>query len=171
MKGELALLEEIDDLGPSSSIAQEQSWRASAYLGDPIDATSNTDTRKQFQNLVHMWAETGESSISSMDGKVSGRPIQRRRTTKLQLQLLHQNQNPKDSEPYVSEHPDLWEPDKPDRTVTGKGILAALTKFRQPKPPKHAVFSGDLDQTLAIAEQEEPEWKSQSLMQSEELLL
>lgn len=68
---ELALLEEeMDGMGLSSSVSPRHSWRASACLGGPIGSITATDTRRQFQNLVHIWAENGESS-SSTGGKFS----------------------------------------------------------------------------------------------------
>jgi hypothetical protein len=41
------LEEEMDDLRPLSSVAQEQSWRASTYLGDPIDSNTSPNPRKR----------------------------------------------------------------------------------------------------------------------------
>jgi hypothetical protein len=62
---ELALLEEeMGDMGASPSVPKTHSWRASACLGVPTDSITTTDPRRQFQNLVHMWAENGESSTS-----------------------------------------------------------------------------------------------------------
>lgn len=155
---EMALLEEeTDNLRPlSSSVAQEQSWRASTYLGDPIDSSTRPNPRKQFHNLVHVWAETGESSTSGPNG----RTIQRRKENLAPARAP----KPKDSEPtYASkEHPNLWKPDKPDQTVPGKGIWAALTKLRQARVPTPTIFSGDLYQLSIPAEQGQPESESKA---------
>jgi len=68
---ELALLEEETDDTGASSVSQTHSLRASACLEDPTESSASTDPRRQFQNLVHMWAENGESFTSVTDGKLS----------------------------------------------------------------------------------------------------